>query len=66
MTFTRHPLQREVDIYRVLDLVRSMPLSSCHMLDLPWRLSSPAIAAGQDAVFWENTQGQVIGFAAWQ
>jgi ribosomal protein S18 acetylase RimI-like enzyme len=66
MTITRHPYRGEADMLRLLDLVRSMPLACRHVIDLPWRLSSPAINEGRDAAFWENADGQVVGFAAWQ
>lgn len=51
---------------RIVDLVRAMPLSCPHVVDLPWRLSSPAINDGRDAAYWENADGRVVGFAAWQ
>ncbi|QBD83367.1 GNAT family N-acetyltransferase [Ktedonosporobacter rubrisoli] len=43
-----------------------MPLACRHALDFPWRLSSPAIQEGRDAAFWEDENGRVVGFAAWQ
>lgn len=63
---TRSPFRGVADMPRILDLVRAMPLSCRHVIDLPWRLSSPAIHEGRDAVFWENATGTVVGFAAWQ
>lgn len=66
MTITRHPFRGETDVPRILDLVRGMPFACRHVIDLPWRLSSPAINEGHDAVFWEDASGQVVGFAAWQ
>jgi mycothiol synthase len=51
---------------RVLDLVQNLPLSCRHVIDLPWRLSSPAINEGRDAAFWEDSDGQVAGLVAWQ
>lgn len=66
MTITRHPFRGEIDTPHILDLVRSMPLSCRHVIDLPWRLSSPAINEGRDAVFWENAEGRVVGLGAWQ
>jgi mycothiol synthase len=66
MTITRHPFRGEADMPHIVDLVRSMPLACRHVIDLPWRLSSPTIHEGRDATFWENADGQVIGFAAWQ
>lgn len=66
MTITRHAFRGEADLPRVLDLVRSMPFFCRHVIDLPWRLSSPVINEGRDGAFWEDTDGQVVGFAAWQ
>lgn len=51
---------------RVADLIRDMPPACRHVIDYPWRLSSPAINEGLDAVYWVNAGGQVVGFAAWQ
>lgn len=65
-TFTRRAFRGEADMLRILDLVRAMPLSCPHVVDLPWRLSSPAINEGRDATCWEDADGQVVGFAAWQ
>jgi mycothiol synthase len=66
MTISRHPFHGLADLPRVVDLIQHMPLACRHVIDFPWRLSSPAINEGRDAVFWENSDGQVIGFAAWQ
>lgn len=66
MTITRHPFRGEADMPRILDLIHSMPLSCRHVIDFPWRLSSPAINEGRDAAFWEDAEGRVVGFAAWQ
>src|SRR6185312_3886491 len=66
MTITQHAYRGEVDLPRLLDLIRSMSLMCRHVIDLPWRLSSPAIQEGRDAAFWEDGSGQVVGFAAWQ
>lgn len=66
MAITRHPFRGESDMPRVLDLVRALPLISRHTLDLPWRLSAPVINEGRDGSFWEDANGRVVGFAAWQ
>jgi mycothiol synthase len=36
------------------------------VIDLPWRLSTLGSNEGRDAAFWENAEGLVVGFAAWQ
>lgn len=46
MPITRHPFRGEVDMPRLLYLISNMPLSCCHVIDLPWRFSSPAINEG--------------------
>ncbi|HEY4385036.1 MAG TPA: GNAT family N-acetyltransferase [Ktedonobacteraceae bacterium] len=66
MTITRYPFRGEVDTPRILDIIRHMPFSCRHVIDYPWRLSTPAINEGCDAAFWEDSDGQAIGFAAWQ
>ncbi len=50
----------------IADLLRAMPVHCRHVVDTPWRLSSPAIAEGHDAVYWRDADGQVVGLAAWQ
>ncbi|HLZ57179.1 MAG TPA: hypothetical protein VKR06_09555, partial [Ktedonosporobacter sp.] len=62
----RQPFRGEIDMPRILDLIRSMPLSCRHVIDLPWRLASPVINEGRDAALWEDSDGRVVGFAAWQ
>ncbi|GCE22443.1 GNAT family N-acetyltransferase [Dictyobacter kobayashii] len=66
MAITRHLFLGVNDLPRLLDLVRKMPSSCRHIVDWPWRLSTPAIQAGGDAVFWEDEAGLMVGFAAWQ
>lgn len=66
MTITRHPFRGEADMIRVLDLLHAMPSHRHHILDLPWRLTSPAIQEGRDAAFWVDEQSRVVGLAAWQ
>lgn len=66
MSITRRPFRGVADMPRILVLVRAMPISCRHIVDLPWRLSSPAIHEGRDAVYWVDAMGRVVGFAAWQ
>lgn len=56
MTIAQHPFRGEIDVPHILDLVRGMPLFCRHVIDLPWRLSSPVINEGQDAAFWRFKQ----------
>lgn len=66
MPITRYPLRDEADIPRILDLARTMPFACRHVIDLPWRLSALNIDEGRDAAFWEDSNGQIVGFAACQ
>ncbi|HUY76534.1 MAG TPA: GNAT family N-acetyltransferase [Ktedonobacterales bacterium] len=66
MVITRHAFRGVADMSLILDLVRSQPDSCRHVIDLPWRLSSPAINEGRDAAYWQDAAGRVVGFAAWQ
>jgi ribosomal protein S18 acetylase RimI-like enzyme len=70
MTYVRRAFHGEADVPRILGLARCMPLSCRHVLDLPWRLSSPTLTSGRDTALWETAQelgmGQTVAFAAWQ
>lgn len=66
MRATCHAYRSENDLPRLLELVSAMPLACRHVIDLPWRLSSPAISEGRDAAYWQDADGQVVAFAAWQ
>lgn len=66
MSITLHPFRGVADTPRILDLISAKPLSCRHVIDFPWRLSSPAIHEGRDAAYWTDAKGQVVGFAAWQ
>jgi mycothiol synthase len=54
------------DLQLLADLARMQPITSRHVIDLPWRLSSPALYTGRDARFWEDEHGVLVGFATWQ
>ena len=66
MAITQHAFRGVEDMPLIFDLVRSQPPSCRHVIDLPWRLSSPAINEGRDAAYWRDATGRVVGFAAWQ
>lgn len=66
MAITQYSFRGEADMTRITGLINSMPLAARHVIDLPWRLSSPTMDEGQDAAFWEDATGQIVGFAAWQ
>lgn len=66
MSVQRRAFGGMADLPLVLDLIRTMPTACRHTLDFGWRLTAPAIAAGRDAVYWQDSSGQVAGLAAWQ
>lgn len=58
--------QDETDWLLVADLLRCMPQSMRHLIDLPWRLSSPALDAEWNSRVRQHSDGRLVGFAAWQ
>lgn len=66
MSIRRRAFGGAADLPLVLDLIRAMPTACRHTVDFPWRLTAPVIAAGRDAVYWQDAGGQVVGLAAWQ
>ncbi len=49
MTLSHYAFRGVEDMPYILGLVRAQPASCRHVIDLPWRLSSPAINEGRDA-----------------
>lgn len=67
MPITRRPYQgAEEDDARIAHLLEGQPEASRHLIDQAWKLSSPAIQGGRDACLWEDKNGQLLAFAAWQ
>jgi mycothiol synthase len=66
MALTMRGSRGEADFALIADLICSVPSTSRHLIDLPWRLSSPAFQSGDDSCLWEDGQGTLLGFAAWQ
>src|SRR5581483_10888788 len=65
--FTRRPYQgAKEDDSRIAHLLEDQPEVSRHLIDQPWKLSSPAIQGGKNACLWEDENGQLLAFAAWQ
>ena len=50
----------------IADLLEAQPEHARHLADQPWRLSSPDAQSGRYARLWQETGGQLAGFAAWQ
>ncbi len=66
MTVSMRPFVGEQDFLAILELARTAPTSNPHIVDLPWRISSPVTESGRDAYIWEDENGVLLGFAAWQ
>lgn len=66
MPITMRPYRDTTDMLAIATLVQMQPLQRRHIIDLPWRLSSPSLYTGQDAQLWEDENGVLLGFAVWQ
>ncbi len=66
MAITMRLWRGEADLSLVAHLLHSMPQSTRHLVDLPWRLSSPAFRSDRDVRVWEHSNGGLLGLAAWQ
>jgi len=66
MTITMRPFTGETDFAALVELVKMIPASTPHVVDLPWRMSSPVTTSGRDAYIWQDEDGSFLGFAAWQ
>jgi ribosomal protein S18 acetylase RimI-like enzyme len=60
------PYRGEVDRALLTPILQSQPLLRLHLIDFPWKISTPKIEEGQDACLWLRDDTTVIGFAAWQ
>ena len=58
--------QGESDLPLILDLAQAAFDKTPHRVDLPWRLSSPALDDPRNASLWCGDDGALLGFAAWQ
>jgi ribosomal protein S18 acetylase RimI-like enzyme len=56
----------DADLAGIAALARTVPPATRHLVDLPWRLSSPALTSGVDARCCVAPDGSLLGFAAWQ
>ncbi len=66
MTISMRPFAGEHDFVALVELVKTVPASTPHIVDLPWRMSSPVTTSNRDAYVWEDENGTLLGFAAWQ
>jgi ribosomal protein S18 acetylase RimI-like enzyme len=65
-TITMRKWQNETDWLLIAELLRCMPQSARHLIDLPWRLSVLALDSSENAHVWQHSDGRLAGFAAWQ
>ncbi len=56
----------DADFPLIAELIHAAPPMSRHLVDFPWRLSSPALQSPDDARLWTTADGTLVGFAAWQ
>jgi mycothiol synthase len=66
MELVMRPYAGDGDLPVIADLIRAAPPASRHLVDYPWRLSSPALQSPDDARLWLAHDGTLVGFAAWQ
>ena len=66
MTLTNRTCTGEAALSLIADLIRAASPLSRHLVDFPWRLSSPALQSEQDCRLWMDADGSAAGFAAWQ
>ncbi len=66
MEITTRPYAGDADLPLIADLIRAAPPASRHLVDYPWRLSSPALQSPPDHRLWAAPDGTLVGFAAWQ
>jgi ribosomal protein S18 acetylase RimI-like enzyme len=66
MEMLMRPYAGDVDLPLIVDLIRAAPPTSRHLVDFPWRLSSPTLQSASDVRLWAAPDGTLVGFAAWQ
>lgn len=66
MGLTARPTAGEDDWPRIADLIRAARATSRHLVDYPWRLSSPSAQPGEDCHIWLDGDGAAVGLACWQ
>jgi len=66
MDLTVRPYAGGSDLPLLADLVRAAPPLGRHLVDFPWRLSSPTLQAPENVRLYATSDGALVGFAAWQ
>lgn len=66
MDLVMRPSRGEADLPHIIALIHAAMPTSRHLVDFPWRLSSPALDSEPDARLWTTADGLLAGFAAWQ
>src|SRR5262249_51799142 len=66
MPIHERAVHQTLDWQIIASLLDALPASSRHLIDLPYRLCSPAMQTGTDARLWTTLDGPTaVGFAAW-
>lgn len=63
---TVRPYAGEDDLPPIAGLLAAVAPASRHLVDWPWRLSSPALEEPEDNRLWFAPDGTLVGLAAWQ
>jgi ribosomal protein S18 acetylase RimI-like enzyme len=66
MELTSRPFTLDADMAHIDALLAVLPAHIRHVVDAPWRLSSPAIETGRDGRLWSTLDGELVGVAIWQ
>jgi mycothiol synthase len=64
--WTSRPAAGDVDMQPMLALVQAAPAHGLHLIDLPYRLSSPSVYDPASTCLWEDGDGALAGWAVWQ
>lgn len=60
------PVVEDRDFDRMGDLALSAPDNALHVVDLPWRLSSPSARMPERTRLWEDASGELLAWAVLQ
>lgn len=63
---TSYHYNGEADLPELISFLHDLPEDSYHLVDLPYRFSSPQMQGGRSARVWRLEDGRVVGLAAWQ
>jgi ribosomal protein S18 acetylase RimI-like enzyme len=63
---TTRPAAGAVDVVRVYDLTDAARGDAVHVVDLPWRMTSPSARMPDRTRLWEDAGGELVAWAALQ